>query len=65
MKWEYNVISLSKFLNSDDDLTVQEQLNKYGADGWELVCVLEKTFAGVGNPTKLDRDSLVFKRAIA
>lgn len=65
MKWEYDVISLSKFLNSDDDLTVQEQFDKYGAEGWELVCVLEKTFSGIGSPTKLDRDSLVFKRAIA
>lgn len=65
MKWEYKVVTLDKFLNSEDDLTIQETLNKYGADGWELVGGLDKPFAGLGNPRKLDSDSLVFKRTVA
>ena len=64
MKWEYKVITLSGFLNSDDDLTTEEKLNKYGADEWELVGVLEKPYVTVGNPPNLNCDSLVFKRAI-
>ena len=47
------------------DLTLEEKLNKYGSDGWELVGVLEKPATGLGNPPEsLDRESIVFKKAI-
>lgn len=65
MMWQYKVFSVEHFLNSDKDLTMEEKLNKYGADGWELVGVLEKPYTGLGNPPEaLDRESIVFKKAI-
>lgn len=37
MKWEYEIITLGHFLNSDKALTTQEKLNEYGKDGWEFI----------------------------
>ncbi|NOV80274.1 DUF4177 domain-containing protein [Clostridium saccharobutylicum] len=53
MIWQYKVFSVEHFLNSDKDLTMEEKLNKYGADGWELVGVLEKPSTGLGILLKL------------
>jgi hypothetical protein len=33
MKWEYRLISARGYLN-------EEQLNEFGEDGWELICVI-------------------------
>ncbi len=38
-KWEYKVIYLGDAGNRDFDTTVNEMLNHYGAQGWELVSV--------------------------
>ncbi|AYD39563.1 DUF4177 domain-containing protein [Clostridium fermenticellae] len=65
MVWKYKMFTLDHFLNSDENLTMEEKLNKYGEDGWELVGVLERPFTGLGNPPKcLDMNSIVFKKAV-
>ncbi|MFS8084855.1 MAG: DUF4177 domain-containing protein [Acidobacteriota bacterium] len=38
-KWEYMVIYLGRAGDSNFDRTVNEMLNHYGAQGWELVAV--------------------------
>ena len=64
MKWEYKVLTVDHFIAQDAKLTVEETLNKYGEDGWELVGVLEKPYTTLGNAPKLDSNSIVFKRQI-
>lgn len=65
MKWEYKVFTVEHFLNSDENLTMEEKLNKYGSEGWELVGILQKPFTALGNPPKcLYIDSIVLKKAI-
>lgn len=64
MKWQYKVFEIDQFLNSDKNLTLEEKLNKYGEDGWELVGVVEKPPVGVGWLPKIDSDSIVFKKAV-
>lgn len=64
MKWEYKVFTLENFLNSEGNLSVEEILNKYGKEGWELTGVLEKPYTTLGNPPTLDTDSIVFKRQV-
>ncbi|WP_315122369.1 DUF4177 domain-containing protein [uncultured Clostridium sp.] len=64
MKWEYKVFELRHFLSLDKNSTIEEELNKYGEDGWELVGVLQKPYTTLGNPPKLDSDSIVFKKAV-
>lgn len=39
-KWEYKVFTIDHFLSEDNHLTVEEKLNRYGKDGWELVGLL-------------------------
>ena len=36
MKWEYKMIIAKGYLS-------EEQLNEFGADGWELICVIPGT----------------------
>lgn len=64
MKWEYKVFTVDHFLSSDSNLTIEENLNQYGEDGWELVGVLKEASTTLGNPSKLDSDSIVFKKGV-
>ncbi len=65
MKWEYKIFTVDHFLDVDNELTIEEKLNQYGEEGWELIGVLEKPYSTVGNPPKLDSDSIVFKKTVA
>jgi len=64
MKWEYKTFTVDHFLSLDSELTIEEKLNKYGEDGWELIGVLERPYNTLGNPSKLDSDSIVFKKPV-
>jgi len=61
-KWEYKVIALTvkrKFLSGQFDAqSVEDELNKFGQDGWELV-----RMEGVSTP-HIAPPILTFKRAI-
>ena len=63
MKWEYKTESLDHFQSSGQGSTIEEQLNNYGNEGWELVTTLRGNTATVGNPPKIDSSILVFKRS--
>ena len=64
IKWEYKVFTVDHFLSVDSDLTVEEKLNKYGKDGWELVGLLQRRHTTMGYSSKLDNDSIAFKRQV-
>ncbi|GAA0719160.1 hypothetical protein GCM10008905_06820 [Clostridium malenominatum] len=64
MKWEYKMFTLDHFLSSDSNLTIEEQLNKYGEEGWELVGILEKPYTTLGIQPRLDSNSIVFKKSV-
>lgn len=63
-KWEYKVFTVDRFLSVDSDLTIEEKLNKYGKEGWELVGLLQRSHTTLGYQPKLDNDSIAFKRQI-
>lgn len=64
MEWEYKEILIDSFLKPDDKLTIEEKLNKYGADGWELVGVIQRSQIGVGWLPKGEGDSIIFKKPV-
>ncbi|MBV4436853.1 DUF4177 domain-containing protein [Clostridium tyrobutyricum] len=64
MKWEYKVFTLEHFYSLNKGLDVEETLNNYGKNGWELVGVLQKHNPTLGVSCKLDSDSIVFKRQV-
>ncbi|MHC1748422.1 MAG: DUF4177 domain-containing protein [Cellulosilyticaceae bacterium] len=63
MEWEYKVLTTDQFVSEQKDLNVQQQLNMYGKEGWELVGSLDRTYPPMGTPSKLDQNSIVFKRS--
>lgn len=65
MKWEYRVIEINSMKNLGDSEKLQEELNNYGNEGWELVTILTKPHEGVGWIPKPDDGSVVFKRIIS
>lgn len=62
MSWKYKVLTMDHFLSSESGLTLEEELNRYGEQGWELVGVLEKPYDTLGTPPKIDGNSIVFKK---
>lgn len=63
MKWEYKTESLDHFQSSGHGSTVEEQLNSYGNEGWELVTMIRGETATVGNPPRINGSTLIFKRS--
>lgn len=64
MKWEYKVIEINSIKNLGDPDKLQEELNNYGNEGWELIGDLTKPHEGVGWNPKLDDGSVIFKREL-
>ncbi|MHC6178433.1 DUF4177 domain-containing protein [Clostridium sp. JNZ X4-2] len=62
MTWQYKVLTMENFLGADDDLTVEETLNKCGKDGWEFAGVLQKPYTTLGKDPKVDGDCIIFKK---
>ena len=63
MNWEYKVIKVENIAKFTDSIKLQEDLNNYGKEGWELVGFVYPPQI-VGWMPKLDIDSVIFKREI-
>ncbi|HLR35039.1 MAG TPA: DUF4177 domain-containing protein [Tissierellales bacterium] len=63
-RWEYKVLTVDHFLSVDSDLTIEEKLNRYGENRWELIGFFQRSYTSLGYPPKLDNDSIVFKRQV-
>ncbi|WP_238881837.1 DUF4177 domain-containing protein [Clostridium sp. YIM B02551] len=61
-EWKYKVFTVDKFISMDSDLSLEEELNKYGEEGWELVGIIQKPITSLGKPSKLNDNSIVFKK---
>lgn len=50
MQWEYRTFAARITGAATDSAQIEQQLNEYGAEGWELVSVIgtESTFLGTG-----------------
>ena len=64
MMWEYKVIDIKTIAKFSEPIKLQEELNNYGKEGWELVEFAYPPQIGVGWVSKLDIDSVIFKRQI-
>ncbi len=65
MKWEYKVIEINSIKNLGSPINLQNELNNYGEEEWELVGILKKPHEGVGWNTSPDEGSVIFKRSLA
>ncbi|APF28813.1 hypothetical protein NPD7_2330 [Clostridium sporogenes] len=65
MKWKYKVIEINSIKNLGSPINLQNELNNYGEEGWELVGVLAKPHGGIGWMLKPDDGSVIFKRALS
>jgi hypothetical protein len=64
MIWEYKIINVEDISKFSDSIKLQEELNNYGKEGWELVGFFYPPQIGLGWVSKLDIDSIIFKRQI-
>ncbi len=63
-EWQYKVFSVDEFINLGNGTTIEDKLNEYGKDGWELVGIMPKKAQSLGNPSKLPEDSIVLKKQL-
>lgn len=64
MEWEYKIISVKNIPKFSETIKLQEELNNYGKEGWELVGFFYPPQVGEGWEPKLDINSAIFKRII-
>lgn len=62
MKWEYKIVQILDNEGLNNLTKLQDELNKYGLDGWELVEVLRKSPNGVGWLSNTEENFMVLKR---
>ncbi len=62
MEWEYKVVKFETISNLKEPSKLQEELNNYGKEGWELVSIFYPPNIGEGWMPQLYSYSLVFKR---
>jgi hypothetical protein len=63
MKWEYKIIQIEDNDGLNNLVKLQNDLNKYGSDGWEVVEILRQAPKGVGWLANTEKNALVLKRA--
>lgn len=63
MRWEYKIIQILDNEGLNNLAKLQDEFNKYGLDGWEVVEVLRQTPKGVGWLSNNEENFMVFKRA--
>jgi len=64
MNWEYKVIKVENITKFTETIKLQEELNNYGKEGWELVGFIYPPQIGAGWMPKVDIDSVIFKRQV-
>lgn len=64
MKWEYKVVNTANISKFSEPIKLQDELNNYGKEGWELVGFVYPPQIGEGWMPKLDSDTVIFKREI-
>jgi hypothetical protein len=64
IEWEYKVVKVDNIPKFTETKKLEDALNKYGKEGWELVEFAYPPQAGVGWMPKLDIDSVIFKRQV-
>lgn len=62
MEWEYKVINDKDISKFSEPIKLQEELNNYGKEGWEVVSFVYPPQIGEGWMPRLDINSVVFKR---
>jgi hypothetical protein len=65
MKWEYKILKAGEVSNFNNSVKLQEELNNYGMEGWELVNFVYPEQKGKGWEPAKDLNSVIFKRQIA
>jgi hypothetical protein len=63
-EWQYKVFTVDEFINAVNGATIEDKLNEYGKDGWELVGIMPKKTQSLGNSSKLPEDSVVLKKQL-
>lgn len=63
-EWQYKVFTVDEFINSGNEGTIEDKLNEYGKNGWELVGIMPKKTQSLGNSSKLPEDSVVLKKQL-
>ncbi|GAA0440529.1 MAG: DUF4177 domain-containing protein [Bacillota bacterium] len=60
-KWEYAVETWTLGITSADCEELEEKLNKFGNEGWELVNIIPQV-GGFGGEVSVNFNQIVFKR---
>jgi Domain of unknown function (DUF4177) len=63
-EWQYKVFTVDEFINTGNGGTIEDKLNEYGKDGWELAGIMPKKTQSLGNSSKLPEDSVVLKKQL-
>ena len=63
MRWEYKIIQILDNEGLNNLAKLQDEFNKYGLDGWEVVEVLRQAPKGVGWLSNAEQNYMVLKRA--
>jgi len=61
-KWEYKVIGIDSIIEAGNDTEIENKLNTYGEDGWELVEILDQVNSSWGIQPRVECNLILFKR---
>lgn len=64
MKWEYKVVQIDDSSNFENSSKLQNEFNKYGSEGWEIVSMLTQEPKGSGWVSSTTTNYLLLKRAL-
>lgn len=63
-KWEYHVLGINNIMEAGDSTTLREELNKWGAEGWELINIVPQVDSHWGSQPRVEHNIFVFKRRV-
>ena len=65
MKWECKIVQIEDNEGRDNFVKLQEEFNKYGSDGWEVVDILKQEPKGIGWLSNTEKSFAVLKKAFS